>query len=200
MDNRIEEYNKINTPEELLEFMDRNINYGIKDDEGNVYLWNMDSFQDACETKWKFKSGLDVVRLGYGHCWDQVEIERDWFSKHNYEFKTLFIYSDSDFPYVCHTYLVYKDNDKWNWFEHADNGNKGIHKMNSLEETILLQRETSIKFNQSIGFPINDETIKTIYIYEYTPPRIGCSNQEFLDNIFDNGCDVTPLITNNKKR
>ena len=51
---KIDDYNKITSPEELLEFMDKNIRYGIKDDNGKVYEWNMDSFQEACETKWKF--------------------------------------------------------------------------------------------------------------------------------------------------
>lgn len=200
---RIDDYNKITSPEELLEFMDKNIRYGIKDDNGKVYEWNMDSFQEACETKWKFKNGINVLKSGYGHCWDQVEIERDWFTKHSYEFKTLFIFFDNDIaPYVCHTYLVYKDkkDDTWNWFEHADEANKGIHKLATLEDAILAQREAIIKFNQSIGLPITDDIINTIRIYEYTPPKIGCSNQEYLDNISDNGCDITSLIKRYKKR
>ena len=200
---RIEDYSRIKTPEELLKFMDKNIQYGLKDENDRIYTWDMNEFQEACEKKWKFKSGIDIVKLGYGHCWDQAEIERYWFKKHNFEFKTLFIFFDTDIaPFVCHTYLVYKDkkSETWNWFEHADEANKGIHRMNTLEDAILAQREASIKFNQSIGLPINDDTIRTIRIYEYNPPKIGCSNQEFLDNIFEHGKDITPVITNYKKR
>ncbi len=200
--NRIEKYNQVSSPEELLKFMDKYIKYGLVDDNNKVYEWNMDSFQDACQTKWKSKSGIDIIKSGYGHCWDQVEIERDWFKKHNYNYKTLFIYFESDLaPYICHTYLVYKDqkNNTWNWFEHADENNKGIHKYNTLEETILAQKEVHIKFNKSIKLPINDEIINTIHIYEYLPPKQGSSNQEFLNNIFNNGKDITSLINNHKK-
>ena len=73
-----------------------------------------------------------MLKYKIGHCWDQVELERAWFKKHNYEYKTLFIYFESDLaPYICHTYLVYNDkkNNTWNWFEHADENNKGIHKL-----------------------------------------------------------------------
>ena len=192
--NRINEYHKVSSPEKLLKFMDRYITYGLVDKNNKVYEWDMDDFQEACQNKWKFKSGIDIIKSGYGHCWDQVEIERDWFKKHNYEFKTLFIYFESDLaPYVCHTYLVYKDKEKntWNWFEHADENNRGIHQYNTLEDAILAQKEAHIKFNQSIKLPINDDIIKTIHICEYFPPKLGSSNQEFLDNIFNHGIDIT---------
>ena len=190
-----EKYEKIRTPMELLSFMDKYIKYGLVDENNNVYEWDMDIFQDVCQNKWKFRNGIDIIKLGYGHCWDQVEIERDWFKKHNYEFKTLFIYFESDIaPYICHTYLVYKDKGKntWNWFEHADEKNKGIHKYNTLEDVILAQKDIHIKFNKSIGLPVDDKIINTIHIYEYLPPKLGSNNQEFLDNIFDNGIDITP--------
>ena len=201
--NRIKEYNQVSTPEELLSFMDKYIKYGLVDDNNKVYEWDMDSFQDACQNEWKLKSGIDIVESGYGHCWDQVEIERDWFAKHNYDFKTLFIYFESDIaPYVCHTYLVYKDKkkDTWNWFEHADENNKGIHEYNTLEEAILAQRDVHIKFNQSANLPMNDEIINTIHIYEYQPPKLESSNQEFLDNIFNNSIDITPQSTTKRTK
>ena len=192
----IDKYNKINTPEQLLEFMD-NIEYGMKDEEGNIYKWDMDNFQEACQTKWKFKKGIDIVKLGYGHCWDQVEIERDWFIKHNYEFKTLFIMFENDLaPYICHTYLVYKEQEKnkWSWFEHADENNKGIHQFDTIEEAISAQKKAHIKLNKSMGLPINNKIIDTIHIYEYTPPKLGSSNQEFIDNILNHGKEITLSI------
>ena len=32
--------------------------------------------------------------------------------------------------------------------------------------------------------------INTIHVYEYDAPKKGCSNQEFLDNVFDNGKEI----------
>ena len=189
---RLNDYDKVSNPLELLNYMNRYIRYGIKDDNGNIYKWEMDDFIDACFTKWKFRDGLGVIKSGFGHCFDQTEIERDWFSKKGYEIKTLFIVFQIDRgnPYICHTYLVYKDNNKWNWFEHADNNNRGIHSFSSLEEAVLCQKKKHIEFNRSLGLPINDDIINTIHVYEYEAPKYGCSNQEFLDNVFDNGKEI----------
>ena len=195
--NKLEKYNNIKTPEELYEFMESYIKYGIEID-GKVYEWGKDDFQKACEEKWRLKSSLDIIKSGYGHCWDQTEIERDWFKKHNYEYKTLFIIFliENNNPYVCHTYLIYKDkkDNKWCWFEHADYNNKGIHKFNTMEEAILAQKEKHIEFNKSLNLPMTKDIIDTIHIYEYQSPKIGSTNQEFLDNIFNNAKDITKKL------
>ncbi len=202
---RIEQYNQIKTPEELLEFMKKYIHYGIKTKEETIFGWDMNKFQKACQEKWKFQEGIEIIKSGFGHCWDQTEIERDWFKKNNYEYKTLFILFEKDHnpSYICHTYLIYKNknNNIWNWFEHADENNEGIHSFNTKEEAILAQKEKHIEFNQKIGLPINKEIIDTIHIYEYQPPKIGSNNQEFLNNIFsENSKDITEFINTKRNK
>ena len=203
-DMKMIEYDKVNTPEELLEFMDKYIKYGIKDDDGNIYDWDQDNFQEACQTKWRLRDELDIVRNGYGHCWDQTEIERGWFKRHNYEYKTLFVIFllDNVNPYVCHTYLIYKDkqDNKWCWFEHADFNNRGIHKYDTMEEAMLAQREKHIEFNKSLGLPMSKDIIDTIHVYDYNMPKLGCTNQGYLDSIFDNATDITDIVIKNNKR
>ena len=204
-DMKMLEYDKVNTPEELLDFMNKYIKYGLKDDDDNIYNWDQDKFQEACQTKWRLRDELDIVRNGYGHCWDQTEIERGWFKRHNYEYKTLFIIFllDNDNPYVCHTYLIYKDkqDNKWCWFEHADLNNRGIHKYDTMEEAVLAQKEKYIEFNKSLGLPMTKDIIDTIHVYDYNMPKLGCTNQGYLDSIFDNATDITNIvIRNNKKR
>ena len=191
----LEKYNKIKTPEELLDFMDKYIKYGLVDENNKVYEWHMVDFQEACQKKWKFKSGIDTIKSGYGICFDQVEIERDWFTKHNYKFKTIFIIFELNYKnsYTCHTYLAYQNqkNMTWNWFEHADEANKGIHSYQTLEKLIESQKEKHIEYNKNNSEPITKEIINTIHIYEYLPPKLGSNQQEFINNILNNGTDIT---------
>ena len=99
----------IDTPVKLLNWMSKNIEY--EEDMENYFL----------------KSPDDLVRLGKGVCWDQAELERAWFSKHGYESKVIYI---QQFNKECstHSFLIYKDKDKWAWFEHSYSDHKGIHK------------------------------------------------------------------------
>ena len=199
-----EEYNKINTPEELLTFMDKYIKYGIKDEDGNTYEWNKDSFKKACLEKWHLKTPEEIMNSGYGHCFDQTEIEKKWFQDHNYEYKTFFIIfeMEEDNPYPCHTYLVYKDkkSETWNWFEHADIINKGIHKFNTIEEAIEYQRKRTIAFNKIQGLPMDEEIISTIHIYEYQSPKVGSNQLEFITTIVNKGKDITNELNITEKQ
>ena len=108
-------YDQAKSPEELLNFMDKCIEYGIYGTDGKVYGdWEADGnsdFQVACQTKYALCDIDRSLKYGYGTCWDQVELERDWFSKNNYQFKTLFIWFlfEEDNNYITHSYLVYKD-------------------------------------------------------------------------------------------
>ncbi len=86
------EFNKITSPQELLQYMNKHIYYGIVGCNNKVYVPNDKDFQRACNEEWYFRNGLDVLLSCVGHCWDQVEIERYWFTKNNYDFKTLFVF------------------------------------------------------------------------------------------------------------
>lgn len=198
---RILEYENIKSPEELLLFMKSNIKYGFTDDDGNIYsTLTQDSsivFQNACRTKWKLSSPNRLLNQGYGHCWDQVELERYWFKNNNYEFKTIFIWFllNYDNSYTTHTFLVYKDKDgKWCWFEHSDYKNRGIHKFDSYEECIKYQAKRHIDFNMECGNEINKDILNCLRIYEYQQPRFGWNMSDFLNNIF-NAREITPDIS-----
>ena len=107
-------FDEINSPEELLEFMDKNITYGFLGKNGKKYTdmyspeWN--DWYDECFVQ----SGEEVLKSKIGTCWDQVELERLWFEKNNYNFKTIFIWfevnRENNFP--THAFLIYEDNNK----------------------------------------------------------------------------------------
>lgn len=186
-------YEKINTPIGLYKFMSGNINYGLLGKDNIEYtLEDNEKFQFACQNEWILSKPERLLDCKLGHCWDQVELERDWFNKHNYEFKTIFIWFlfEEENSYPTHTYLVYKENDKWNWFENADYENRGIHSFDSYHDAIVGQLKKYIDYVKQFN-PINDEILDHIHIYEYDTPNYGCIMSEFIEHIINNANDIT---------
>ncbi len=187
------EYLDVKTPEELYGFISENIKYGFRGNDKKDYDNANDiNFGFACQRKWRLASPKRLFECKLGHCWDQVELERDWFNKHNYEYKTIFIWFlfEEENSYPTHTYLVYKDNDKWNWFENADYNNRGIHEFNNKHEAIVGQLKKYLEYVEEYN-PINEEIIKHIHIYEYDTPNYGCNMNEFIEHIINNANDIT---------
>ena len=129
----------INTPEELLDFMSNNFNYGYLSKTGHLYRFNDDNFDFDWFNEYKLQTADELLETKVGNCFDQVEFERDWFLKHNYEIKTIFEMVNLSYEndYQTHSFLVYKDKDNnWCWFENADYDNRGIHKFDSFDKLI----------------------------------------------------------------
>lgn len=187
------EFKDIKTPQELYKYMKENIEYGfIGNKTGKLYKYDNPNFEEGCRSDWGLASKEVLLKNKYGHCFDQVELERSWFKENGYEFKTIFIWYEFNYdnPYQCHTYLVYKDNDKWNIFEHADGNNKGIYEFKSLEEAIQYQKKKHIEYTKSILTSFKTDDIEHIGIYEYNNPKYNCNMIEFIDNIINNGIKI----------
>ena len=96
-------YENIKTPEELMIFMDQYIKYGIHGIDGKDYIptygdnESNQKFQEASFSVYSFGGPSYILKYGLGHCWDQVELERDWFTKHHYECKTIYIWITLDY-------------------------------------------------------------------------------------------------------
>ncbi len=186
-------YSQVKTPDELLVFMDKYIKYGIYGTDNKIYdnfKTDVDSeFQVACQTKYSLNDIERYLKTGYGTCWDQVELERAWFNKAGYEFKTLFIWFlfEEKNNYTTHTYLIFKDkvDNKYCYFEHADSNNYGIHKFNTYKEAIEYQRNKHIKSNEEYGNKIDKDVLNHLVIYEFHHPRYHCSMNEYIDNILN---------------
>lgn len=185
-------YNEIKTPEQLLKYMNEFIKYGFVDEDGKEYgSWNNKQFQDACRTEWRLSSPERLIKVKYGHCWDQVELERDWFLNHGYKFKTFYIWFELpyDNSYSTHTYLVFENNQKYYYFEHSDFNNRGIYKFDSYEDAINYQKEKHIDANKQRN-PIDEEILKHLHVYEYDKPIYGCTMSEFIDYILENAKEI----------
>ena len=103
-------------------------------------------------------------------------MERSLFEKDNISFNTyLIIHYYENCP--THTFLIYKDGDKYYWFEHSWEIFRGIHEYNSEEEAI---NDVKCKFI--------DKELKNIYepmnlcVYKYQKPKYGLNPKEFINH------------------
>lgn len=182
-------YKDVKTPIQLLKYMEENIKYGFVDNSGKQYTpVNMEEFQSACKTKYRLSTPKRLLEVKYGHCFEFVELERDWFKKHNYSFKTFYIMFvlPYDNSYSVHTYLVYESNEKFYYFEYANLLNRGIHEFASYEEAIKYQRIKHIEHNKQRNV-VGEEELKHLKIYEYKNILYNCSMNDFINDILNNG-------------
>jgi len=182
-------FQDIKTPEELMLYLDQNFEYGVIDNSGNKHNdSNSDEFQIVCDTQWKLRSVEEMLKDGVGHCYDQVEIEREWFTKTGFEVKTFWISAyqeEVENSGFSHTYLIYKDKGVWKLFEHSDFSNKGIHIFKSVNDAVKWQSENQIKFAESCIKPLKQ---CATCIKEYIKPPVNVNMQEYLQFI-DNSKD-----------
>ena len=179
-------YNNITSPEELLKFMSGNIEYGYLGRNNHIYKENDPNFDKDWLDEYILENASDVLKTKIGNCWDQVELERDWFKKNNYEFKTIYhqVLLDYDNPYPTHTFLVYKKDNKYYWFENAWENMRGIHEFNSIEELLEFEYKENIKMLKN--YNILEEEIKKIKYCEYDEPVSHISAMEFVESKFKN--------------
>ncbi len=174
--------NNIRTPEDLLKFMSENIEYGYLGKNGKIYNYDDPDFNFDWFNQYKLQSQTELLESLHGTCWDQVEFEREWFLSKKYEVKTIYemVSLDYDNDYPTHTFLVYKYDNNWYWFEHSDFNNRGIHKFNTFEELINYQYKKYIEFLKT--FNISNEEIEKIIITEFDKPKENICVEEYLNH------------------
>jgi len=180
----ISDFKNIKTPSELMDFMNDNITYGFISKTGRVYIdqdedWNKDWF-----TQCIVQSGESMLKTKCGTCWDQVELERKWFQEHDYQFMTIFSWFEINKPnnYPTHTFLAYKENNKWYWFEHAFTSYRGIREFNSLVELISDVKAKQLKSAVESGIA-NPKDRKLIKSYEYKEPKPNLCVGDYIDHV-----------------
>ena len=158
------------------------INYAWTDKDRNIYYNNDDDF----ENKFYFQSPEELIKSKNGICWEQVELERKYFEEANIEFETYFIvYYKDNCP--THTFLIYKENNKYYWFEHSWEIYKGIHEYNSKNELLKDVRDKFIKTE------IHDQfDCMNLCIYKYNKPKYGINCLEFYKHC-ESGDNITNL-------
>lgn len=169
-------YEEIKTPLELKEFMSKNINYGFVGKNGKTYtIENEEEFNKNWLKEYKLQDPKNILTSYIGTCWDTVELEREWFTQKGYNIKTFFIWFKVDKPnnLPTHTFLAYKENDNWNWFETG-----GIGEFTKLEFLLEYVKENHYKESNAT---LEDK--QYLKIYEYSKPPYNIGVNEYIDHV-----------------
>lgn len=168
-------YELIDTPYELFIYMHFNIAYKWMDQTGRFH----EQLNPKMYQEYSLMTPQEVVNNHCGICVDQVELERDWFEKHNYQYEVLNIqiFRENDAP--GHVFLVYFENDEWHWFENAWGDNKGIHSYATREELIEAVKHKFIVQNNIYEQELDNLTIATFPKY---PSHFSYEQMDDYDN------------------
>ena len=150
------------------------IEYGFKDKSGkNIINVNPQKWDNDFADFYYLQSREELLETKCGVCWDQVELERDLFNENDIKCKSYFIFISDRNMLPTHTFLTFKDNNKYYWFEHSWAKYKGIHEYISKED---LLNDVINKFKEDHKDVSNNATL---YLYQYQQPKKHISCSEF---------------------
>jgi len=147
---------------------------GYSDKKGNLYKNCYSNFNDL----YTLQKPQDTMDKKIGLCFDQVEVERYLLSKHDIKFRTYYmLYQDSELG-PAHSFVLYKENNKYYWLESSWLKYRGIHEYDTKEEAYL---DITYKFSKTIDNFKRDR----LKLYEYDKPRYGISYERFRNNAYE---------------
>lgn len=169
------DYINIKTPAQLYEFMRENIKYGFYSTYDNKTHTRVDMNDDELYEKLLFttyslQTPEELLNTKFGICYDQVELERKWFEDNGYKVHTYYT------PFHNHCFLVFVDENGYNWFERTIKEYNGIH----TEKT----KEKLLEYYKNIQLANID--VKNMKFYEYDNVKFHCNFDEFINNIKNN--------------
>ena len=174
----------IKTPEELYDFMCKNIKYGWLDINNEVHINNMKDFRRLYRTS----SLEETLKYKVGTCIEQVYlmslvltnlgIPNKMFCTRVYEGKD---FDKLDEEEHMHCFVLYSKDDKVYHIEHPNHERKGIYEYNSYEEAINKINDYYVKLAGGKSRPVT----------QYFEVKPGLSFKEF--NMYINSLDGEEL-------
>ncbi len=149
------------------------IQLGYVDRQGNRFVKPQKDFKD----NYYLQTPNSILETGIGLCFDQVELERYLVSKMKVDFRTYYmLYQDGTKSLgPAHAFMIYKDSNKYYWYENAWYKYRGLHEYDSLNEALRDIRE---KFGKTIK-DYNDSRLR---IYSFDKPRAGINYAKYIGN------------------
>ncbi len=133
----------ITTPQDLLIYLQKNVKYGFTHG-GKVFTEEEPTFMENFNKFYKIKLGKNLIKSGYGVCWDLTEFERLFFEEYGIEHECYFFLSFKNRQEggPTHTFTLFKQNEKWCWFEFSWAYCRGIWEYETKEEALenILER------------------------------------------------------------
>ena len=168
-------YEDINTPMQLYLFMKSNIKYGFVSSYDNIAYTRYDLCDDLLYEELLFNSYYlqrpeELLKSGYGICYDQVEFAKRWLLDNDYMVKTYFSKCHN------HSFLIYKDRDtnKYNLFERSWKKRNGIYPLNSIDDSFKI-------YMMWQNIDNSDLLLDAVDIFEYDCNFFGVGFYEFID-------------------
>lgn len=134
----------------------------------------------------RLQSPEELVRHHVGNCWDQTELQREWFNRHGYRINTYLLYyylRDDCCP--SHSILTYEENGAWCWFEPMFCGTaveySGVRKYASIVELLEDFKRVFALNGQKMGMLPQDLDESSWSLYEYDKPMYGINDKKFYD-------------------
>ena len=129
----------ISSPQDLMKYFEENMNYGFV--YGKKVYTDSDpnfNFQKEMDRYYKLRLGEDFLKSKYGVCWDFCVLEREFFEQAGIENRCFFMegFKNREEGGPTHTFALYKQDDKWIWFEYSWLYYRGFREYNSVEEAL----------------------------------------------------------------
>jgi Predicted aminoglycoside phosphotransferase len=130
-------FDNISTPNELLQFMIMNIEYGWVGFDNSKNVGNLKKFREQYRTN----SIEEILNTGLGTCIESANLAKSWFDRKKIESK-LFCHrtyeNEENFnkDIKMHIIILFKNNNKWCHLEHSNYPERGIYEYSSVDEAI----------------------------------------------------------------
>lgn len=162
-------------PQELMTWMKANIRYGWRSIEDNkVHDTGEDDDENYFYKYYRLQSPVKLAKGKVGVCWDQCELERQWFGKNGIQHRIFYIELQDGQCLPTHTFLVYHMYDSYWWFEHAWGNQQGIHKYNDLK-SLLVDVINKHRIEN------NDRTSPVYLSWLKEPPSFGINCEKYMN-------------------
>lgn len=176
----------IKSPQDILTFMNENIEYGWLDKENNKHIKTMKNFRKLYKTS----SIKETLENGVGCCIEQVYLTHCLLDKLNIKNKMFCcrIYEPDNYNNLeedehMHCFILYYQNNKVYQIEHPNFHRIGIYEFNSEKDAI----------NTIVSYYINLSGGKERPTTQFYDVPVGISFKEF--NNYINSLDVKKILT-----
>ncbi|MCL2749372.1 MAG: hypothetical protein FWE50_04850 [Alphaproteobacteria bacterium] len=136
-----------------------------------------------------FNSPEQLLENKIGDCFEQTELARHLFLKQNIPCDAYYIsHSNCDYGTTwhdasMHTFLVFQNDGKFYWFEHAWGDEAGIHEFDSMKELLFAVKKMCEDFDEKK----RGGRKKNCVLFKYDTPKFPLSRDEFINNYCVNG-------------
>lgn len=157
------EFDKLKTPDELMEFMNKYIKYGWI---GKDNILRISTIQDFTK-QYRVSTLEEVLQTGIGICFEQVALEKEFFARQNIKTETFSIFT----THMCHAFLLYEKNHIFYKFEHSSSKCRGIFSYDTKEDLLRAEVDSfcerhSIKNKEKVCLVLYNEIQKHATIQE----------------------------------